>query len=181
MMRGFTREVLAIGSWLVAAVVAYLFHPAGLPYIKPYISNDTAALAVSVGAIFLVTLVIVSLITVKISDFVLDSRIGAIDRTLGFLFGAARGLLICVIGYIFFVQLVGDRAMPDWAKSARSRPVLDQVGEKLIAALPQDFEKYVQELMKKAKIGNDAPAAPGAPGVAPPAPAPAPGQPPRQP
>jgi membrane protein required for colicin V production len=35
----------------------------------------------------------VSIITVKISDVVLDSRIGAVDRSLGFLCGAARGFL----------------------------------------------------------------------------------------
>ena len=34
------------------------------------------------------TLIVVSIITVKISDLILDSRIGAIDRTLGFVFGA---------------------------------------------------------------------------------------------
>ena len=51
------------------------------------------------------TLIVVSIITVKISDLILDSRIGALDRTLGFVFGAARGLLICVIAWVFFAWL----------------------------------------------------------------------------
>ena len=33
----------------------------------------------------------------KISDFVIDSRVGAIDRSLGFVFGVVRGLLLVVI------------------------------------------------------------------------------------
>ena len=37
---------------------------------------------------------------------ILDSRIGALDRTLGFLFGLARGLLIVVVAFIFFDWLV---------------------------------------------------------------------------
>ncbi len=35
MMRGFTREVLAIGSWAAAAAAAYYFYPVVLPYAKP--------------------------------------------------------------------------------------------------------------------------------------------------
>ena len=40
-----------------------------------------------VGGIFLGTLLVVTVLTVRISDMVLDSRVGALDRTLGFLFG----------------------------------------------------------------------------------------------
>ena len=78
------------------------------------------ALVASIAAIFLGTLIVVSIITVKISDVVLDSRIGAVDRSLGFLFGAARGFLICVIGWVFLSWLVQGK-VPDWAAQARSR------------------------------------------------------------
>ena len=58
-----------------------------------------------VAGVFVGTLIVVSVITVRISDMILDSRIGALDRTLGFLFGLARGLLIVVVAF-----LSGDRA-----------------------------------------------------------------------
>ncbi len=44
--------------------------------------------------VFLIALIVISFITMKIADFIIDSRIGALDRTLGFLFGAARGILL---------------------------------------------------------------------------------------
>ena len=65
-----------------------------------------------VGGTFLGTLLIVSIITVRFSDMVLDSRIGALDRTLGFLFGLARGLVIVVVAFLFFAWLVPDRSQP---------------------------------------------------------------------
>ena len=49
MLRGFTREVLAIASWGAAALAALYFHPLVLPYLKPYISKDTIALAAAGG------------------------------------------------------------------------------------------------------------------------------------
>ena len=89
MVRGFTREVLAIASWGAAAVAAIYFHPLVLPFVKPYISKDTIALAVAAAIVFFATLIIVSIITVKISDAILDSKVGPLDRSLGFVFGAA--------------------------------------------------------------------------------------------
>lgn len=155
-VRGFTREVLAIASWVAAAAVAWVFHPQLLPFVKQYIpqssAQDTIALVASIAALFLGTLIVVSIVTAKISDFVLDSRIGALDRTLGFVFGAARGLLLAVIGYLFFTALVGNEKMPVWAKDAKAKPMLEETGRSLIAMLPQDVNAdFIKNLLKKQK------------------------------
>ena len=124
-VRGFTREVLAIFAWVAAAAAAWFLHPLLLPIVKQHISNPTVALAAALGGIFIVTLIVVSIITVKVSDLILDSRIGAIDRTLGFVFGAGRGLLICVIGWVFLAWLVQGQ---DAGVGERS-PVAADAGE----------------------------------------------------
>ncbi|WP_293806349.1 CvpA family protein [uncultured Bosea sp.] len=180
-VRGFTREVLAIASWIAAAAVAWLFHPQLVPFIQQYIpassAQGTIALVASIAALFLGTLIVVSLITARISDFVLDSRIGALDRTLGFVFGAARGLLLAVIGYVFFTALVGNEKLPAWAKDAKATPILEETGRSLQAMLPQDLNVIVDKMLKKRKPeeGSEAPAEePRSPATpAPVAPAPA--------
>ena len=118
MLRGFTREVLAIASWGAAAIAAVYFYPLVLPYVKPYIQKDVVAMAASAAAVFFVTLILVSIITIKLSDAILDSKVGALDRSLGFLFGAARGLLLCVIAFVF---------SPGWSRRKAAR--LGQGGE----------------------------------------------------
>ena len=45
MMRGFTREVLAIASWAAAAAAAYYFYPMLMPYLTPYIHKEIIAQA----------------------------------------------------------------------------------------------------------------------------------------
>ena len=40
------------------------------------------------------------------SERVLDSRVGAIDRTLGFVYGLVRGLILVVIAYLIVGQIV---------------------------------------------------------------------------
>lgn len=158
-VRGFTREVLAIASWVAAGAAAYAFHPYALSFISPHISNKQIALAAAIAIVFLVVLVVVTLITVRISDMILDSRIGALDRSLGFLFGAARGLLIAAVAFIFFDKLVGEKQYPDWVKNARLRPILKETGDVILSFVPADPE-MLERLKNRAKNGQDNGSAP---------------------
>ena len=166
MVRGFMREILSIAAWGAAALVTLYAFSKLLPTAKTYFNNDTVAAAVVVAGTFIGTLIVVSVITVRISDMILDSRIGALDRTLGFLFGLARGLVIMVVGFLFFVWLVPDRSQPDWVKNAKSRVVLQGTGDWLMALLPDDPENTILKRFKKNKPDEEntdtEPATPGA-------------------
>jgi membrane protein required for colicin V production len=158
MLRGFTREVLAIISWGAAAAAAYYFYPMGVPYVQPYTAGkDQIAMGVSAAAIFFATLIVVSIITVKISDMILDSKVGALDRSLGFIFGAGRGLLLCVVAFLFFNWLVPEKSQPEWARTAKTRPLLTATGDQLMAFLPDDPESALLQRLKRNK-GEEAPA-----------------------
>jgi membrane protein required for colicin V production len=152
MIRGFMREILSIGSWGVAAIVTLYSYPRVLPLAKQYFASDSVAAAVSAGGIFLGTLLIVSIITARLSDMVLDSRVGALDRTLGFLFGLARGLVIVVVAFLFFAWLVPDRSQPEWVRSAKSKLVLQNTGQWLMSMLPDDPESTILKRLKKPKL-----------------------------
>ena len=151
MVRGFMREVLSIGAWGAAALVTLYSYSKLLPTAKTYFTSDTIASIAVVAGVFIGTLIIVSVITVRISDMILDSRIGALDRTLGFLFGLARGLLIVVVAYEFFIWLVPDKQRPDWVVGAKSRTMLDSTGEWLKGLLPDDPENTILKRFKKNK------------------------------
>lgn len=161
-VRGFTREVLAIVAWVSAAAAAWFLHPLALPIARQYLTNPTIALVAAIGVIFIITLIVVSIITVKVSDLILDSRIGAIDRTLGFVFGAGRGLLICVIGWVFLAWLVQGK-MPEWASTARSRPLLENTGNSIITMLPDNPEGFLKGLRPGRPEGDPAEPADTAP------------------
>jgi len=148
MIRGFVREVLSIASWVAAAVAAYAFYEQLLPITKQYVSNEHIALGLTIAAIFFVTLIIVSIITMKISDFVIDSKIGILDRSLGFVFGAARGLLLVVVAMLFFNWLVPPAQQPTWVAAAKSKPMLDDLGTKLIAVLPAGPDAAILEKIR---------------------------------
>ncbi len=158
MIRGFMREILSIGAWGIAALVTLYSYARVMPMAKQYFSSDTVAAGVTIGGIFLLTLLIVSIITVRISDMILDSRVGALDRTLGFLFGLGRGLVIVVVAFLFFAWLVPDRSQPEWVRGAKSKVVLQSAGQWLMSMLPDDPESTILKRLKKPKPDDqDAP------------------------
>jgi membrane protein required for colicin V production len=151
MIRGFMREILSIAAWIIAAIVTLYAYPKVLPIAQGYFSSTIVSTGIAVGGVFLLTLLIVSIITVRISDLVLDSRIGALDRTLGFLFGLGRGLIIVVVAFLFFAWLVPDRSQPEWVRGAKSKVVLQNTGQWLMSMLPDDPESTILKRLKKPK------------------------------
>ena len=157
MIRGFMREILSIGAWGIAALVTLYSYSRVLPIAKQYITSDMVAAGASVAGVFLITLLIVSVITARISDLVLDSRVGALDRTLGFLFGLGRGLIIVVVAFLFFAWLVPDRSQPEWVRGAKSRIVLQSTGQWLMSMLPDDPESTILKRLKQQKPEDQEP------------------------
>ena len=166
MIRGFSREILSVGSWIAAAAAAFFFYPMLSPTVAGYTAeisaSQTLADVVAAGIIFVITLIIVSLITMRIADFIVDSRVGALDRTLGFVFGAVRGALLVVVALLFYNWLTPDDQW-EWVANAKSKPVLESIGESIVQMLPEDPEKTIIERIRP----GDAEEAPDAPPAAP--------------
>lgn len=152
MIRGFSREVLSIVSWVAAAVAAATFYKLLAPTVASTVpsiaSNPLVADAISAAAIFLVVLIIVSYLTMLLADFIIDSRIGVLDRTLGFIFGAARGALLVIITLMGFLWLANDNE-PAWVAEAKSKPMLVAIGTNIRDALPDNLEEVVKRFFDK--------------------------------
>ncbi len=141
LMRGFTREVLSLAAWALAALAAYyaIRQPQLIDFALPYVDKPILA-QIAVGAVtFIVVLIVVSVIMVKISDLVVDSSAGAFDRSLGFIYGLARGLVLVAIAFLFYGWLLPYDKQEVWVRDAKSLPVIKKVGEKLLAFMPPDI------------------------------------------
>ena len=104
---------------------------------------------------FFVTLIIVSLFTVRLSDAILDSKIGALDRSLGFVFGVARGFLLAVVAFAIFNWLVAEKQQPEWVKNAKTRPVLIETADRIVALLPTDAAQTIDGWIEVARKCGD--------------------------
>lgn len=150
MYRGLTRELLSILSWAVGAAAGlYLYfahtglgadiaRQTGLP---PQIAQIVVAFVVG-----LIALIVVHLVTARISDVVLESRVGMVDRILGFLFGLARGFVLIVIPYMFYESFFPDPATHfPWVKDAASLPYIKSTGNTFKTVLLQYMPSTLTE------------------------------------
>lgn len=166
LMRGFTREVLSLVAWGIAAIAAYfaIKQPKLIEFAMtniPYLDKDILAQIAVGAAAFVVTLILVSIISVKISDYVVDSAAGAFDRTLGFIFGVARGFVFVAIAYLFYGWLLPFDKQEPWVREAFSLPMIKSTGETLLAFMPPEI---ADTLSNTALLKNpDQPAAAGQP------------------
>ncbi|ODT72233.1 MAG: hypothetical protein ABS75_05450 [Pelagibacterium sp. SCN 63-23] len=145
--RGLTREVLSLATWAGSAAIAvymWQYHP---DIARQYIAEPVVADIATVVVTFIVALIVLHLLTMRIADFVVDSRIGPIDRTLGFVFGVLRGVLIAIVITIFGNWLLGTN-LPDWARNSQSLPYLQNMGNTLISMLPEGLEQQVTDILQ---------------------------------
>ncbi len=158
LMRGFTREVLSLIAWGAAAVAAYfaIHSPELVGFASQYLQPEIVAKIAVGGSVFLIVLIVVSLISVKLSDIVVDSAAGAFDRTLGFFYGLARGLVLVVIAFLFYDWLIPDKARQEgWVRDARTLPFIQSVAEVIKGFLPPD----IAETLNSASTLSNQPAA----------------------
>jgi membrane protein required for colicin V production len=143
--RGFTREVLSLISWGAAGLAGLLaaVTPQAVALAMPYLHSEIVAKAAVGVGVFLITLIILSLISVKISDWVLDAPTGPFDRTLGFFYGVARGLLLVVIAYFFYDMFVQRDRQDQAVREARLLPVVQSVRDTAVAMLPAPIQERI--------------------------------------
>jgi membrane protein required for colicin V production len=183
MYRGFAREMLSIISWVVAAGAVLFFVLNYKPLAQEMaqqMGTQVAVAQIALGAgIFLVVLIIVHLITARISDAILDSRVGMVDRVLGFLFGVARGFILIVIPFMFAVFfLCKDSAtmdvaarcrpndLPIWVERAQSLSTIQAVANSFYSTLESHLPHALTAPPGEQQPPPDeAPAAPGTPGT----------------
>ncbi|MDY0884041.1 CvpA family protein [Dongia soli] len=137
--RGLVKEVLSILSW-VGAVLAVIFL---LPRLRPiairYISEPLLADIVTGIGIFVIAIIVLGIINHYLSANVRSSALGALDRSLGLVFGLIRGAVIVSFAYILMTWALPNAASrPDVVREARTEPLVAQGADFLKSLLPAD-------------------------------------------
>jgi len=141
--RGLVRELLGLGSWILAGIGAYRFGPAAIPMSRQAIGNPDIADAVAYIVVFVILLIVLSLLANLIGRMVRVSALGGLDRTLGLVFGIARGAIILMAAYIPVAAALPPERWPEPALRARSLPLIYQGAVWVAAQLPEAHRPVV--------------------------------------
>jgi membrane protein required for colicin V production len=139
-MRGLVKEVLAVGAWVGALFATLYSFSIARPYVQQVISAQIFANIVTGLGIFIVTLILLNLISHAVSKGVKGSALGALDRALGFVFGLARGAILMCLLYLGASWVWTVEELPEFILQARALPVVQQGAGLLLALVPEQPE-----------------------------------------
>ena len=147
--RGFVREALSIGGWILAAIVAYVFAPQVEPLMKeiPFVQDflgDSCELAMiaAFAVVFAAALIIFSIFAPLFAGAVQRSALGGIDQGLGFLFGVLRGAILVAIAFLVYERVIVNDPIP-MVDDSRTAVVFSQVSEAIDEQIPSDAPGWI--------------------------------------
>jgi membrane protein required for colicin V production len=117
LVRGFVKESISLASWILAGFIALRYFPPLADLLEPYIESPTIRNATGFAILFVTSLIIGAIINYMASQAVSKTGLTGTDKSLGVVFGAARGMLIVTM----LVLLAGLTPMPSepwWNDSA---------------------------------------------------------------
>jgi membrane protein required for colicin V production len=151
--RGFTREALSLAGWVLAFIAANLFAPALSAQLAGLIESATGRYIVTWACLFVAVLVAAGLAARLFARLIKASGLGLLDRLLGTVFGALRGLLIVLV-LLFMIRELVPPSEQAWLTESELVPHLDPLLEWSLRAFNDAREGRLPELAA-AVVGGD--------------------------
>ncbi len=139
LFRGFTREFFGVGAWIAGLFAGAYGTKATFHFWKEFLQNDLLANITGFVVFFILTLTFCMVISQKVVKRLGDSPLNILDRSVGFLFGFARGMVILGLCYLVISSFAKtDEDLPAWAKQSRFLPQIQQTAKLLVKMMPYD-------------------------------------------
>ncbi len=138
-MRGLVREVLGLAAWVGAIFIGYWALPHVRPQFEHWLGISPWAAPIAFAVVFIVSLILLLLVSRWISALVRASPIGGLDRTLGLVFGLARGAALCILAYIGAGMVVQVERWPEPVLNAESIWPVYRGASWVVEQLPTEY------------------------------------------
>ena len=105
-----------------------------------FVPYDIAAAVFAYAGVFVITLIIMSLISHWIAKSVHAIGLGPIDRSLGVVFGIVRGLILIGLLYMPFHLLMDDKDKESWFGTSATHGYVEELSDVMSAIMPESMQ-----------------------------------------
>ncbi len=144
--RGVTKELLSITGWILAAVSVYYLLPVVDPIMQKYIASEVLSSLVSGMVILIMFCIFWVLAADKISTQIRFSKLSALDRILGFIFGIFRGVIIVILLQIMISSLIPEESQKGVFSESKYFKLAGDAAGPIKSLIP---EKWFEDLKAK--------------------------------
>ena len=136
LVRGFVKESLSLASWILAGFIALRYFTPMADLLEPYIESPTIRTGSGFAILFVSSLIVGAIINFMASQLVTKTGLTGTDKSLGVVFGGARGVLIVTM----LVLLAGLTPMPTepWWNDSAMIEYFSGMANWIKDVLPQD-------------------------------------------
>lgn len=125
--RGFAKEALSLVTWLAAIWLAWRFTWLVEPFLGEWERAPELKIWAARAVILVLVLIAGGLVSWVVRELIRHTGLSSMDRTLGALFGFARGVIIVGLAVIA-MQLAGLDQDPWWQRS-KLKPYGDRIAD----------------------------------------------------
>ena len=145
LFRGFIKELFSIVGWIFAIILATAYTPFVLSKIQvmlPSISLSTLIAGVLIALIFYILFRILGgLFQKKLGK----ANVSAINRSLGFLLGVAKGFALVCITIFITKTFLNEAEYPKWLRTSKSLPLIESMTMFAASQLPMYLQKNFEK------------------------------------
>lgn len=142
-IRGFVKEAISIAALVIAIWAALYFGPAAGDFSDSWFASEDLQKWFGRILVFLVVLAIGGLVGWTISKLVRHSALSGMDRFLGSVFGAGRGVLLVAVAIIGGQYAGFDN--DEWWLQSRLIPHLEVVADWIKVMAPEGLDLIVPD------------------------------------
>ncbi len=113
--RGLVKEVLSLVTWVAALLVARVYSETLSEFMVNVIDSGSVRYVTAFALIFVVVMMLGTLLNHLLSKLLTITGLKLVDRLLGGVFGAARGVIIVLV--IVFISSVFVSETEQWQQS----------------------------------------------------------------
>ena len=149
---GFIRSGLFVASWAGAGFTTLYGLPVIRPFAREYISEVFYADLLAGFSLFIVALILFFLISSVVASWVRNSRLNALDRSLGLLAGLATSILILSLGVLVMDKVLKNKNYPPFIKTSKSVPAIRIFSHALNEKLPKEIGEWLDPNLTKNQL-----------------------------
>jgi membrane protein required for colicin V production len=162
LLLGFVGVVLLAARWVGASLITMWGFAPAQKLLRGLIESPLIADIVAGVGLFVISLVVLSIVSHGIGNLIRKSNLNALDRTLGFIIGTVGGIAVVGLSYLAFTQWIwaAPTDRPEWVRQARTLPLVEATADFLRGLAPPEYRGKAKaaedEVSRRAQQAQDA-------------------------
>ena len=145
LFRGFIKELISIISWIFAVLVAFYFTPFVLSKVQVVLPSLSLSPLIAGVLIAVVVYILFRILGGLFQKRLGKTNISAVNRSLGFLLGLAKGFALVCITFFITKTFLNEAEYPNWLRTSKSLPLIESTTMFAASQLPMYLRKNFKQ------------------------------------